>query len=392
MKRLTLFVLILFFLEVQMTPLFAKGGAEGSGEKKPQTVSRPGLKEAYQAPAEFFTGTALVEGIVTPTAPSRNSIAYVSFEPGARSNWHTHKAGQTLIVISGMAWTGEWDGDVYEARTGDVIHCPPGVKHWHGAAADSPMIHVAISEDTVTWQEPVTDDQYADAGRRIREAVNASMAQNTSALSAKQRSIVTISAFTASGETGRLKTALNEGLDAGLTVNEIKEVLIQLYAYSGFPRSLNGINAFSGVIKARESRGIKDETGAEPQALPPDADRYQTGRENLAELTGQPIDAPPAGYAVFVPVIEVFLKEHLFADIFARGVLNNQERELATISALSNIPGVNAQLQSHIGVAMNTGLTEAQIRSFIAVLAARVGQTQANNAEAVLERILAVRK
>ena len=108
---------------------------------------------------------------------------------------------------------------------------------------------------------------------------------NAQALSAKQQSIVTISAFTASGDQEKLKIALNEGLDAGLTVNEIKEILVQLYAYAGFPRSLNGINTFMAVMEERQQKGIKDELGkeAKPSASQQKQDRTRNGNSNKAD-------------------------------------------------------------------------------------------------------------
>ena len=110
-------------------------------------------------------------------------------------------------------------------------------------------------------------------------AVSEAQTMKNEGLNAKQKSIVPIAAFTASGDMEKLKTALNEGLDAGLTVNEIKEVLIQMYAYAGFPRSLNGIDAFMGVLEEREKKGIKDESGKEPGPMPADKSSIELGTE-----------------------------------------------------------------------------------------------------------------
>jgi 4-carboxymuconolactone decarboxylase len=109
-------------------------------------------------------------------------------------------------------------------------------------------------------------------------------AVNTSALNPKQQSIVTISAFTANGDQEKLKAALNQGLDAGLSVNEIKEILVQLYAYAGFPRSLNGINTFIGVMEEREQKGIKDELGKEPSPMPVNRSSIELGTEVQTRL------------------------------------------------------------------------------------------------------------
>lgn len=196
-----------------------------------------------------------------------------------------------------------------------------------------------------------------------------SSAQETARLSPRQQGIVRVAAFTAKGDMAHLKPALHQALDAGLTVNEIKEVLIQMYAYAGFPRSLNGISAFMEVLQAREAEGIHDSPGEEPQALPADVAKGEYGEAIRTQLAGAPTRA---AFQTFAPGIETFLKEHLFADIFARGVLSHPDRELATISALSALDGVEPQLRAHIAIGKNTGLTEEQIAE-IAPLIARSG-------------------
>jgi alkylhydroperoxidase/carboxymuconolactone decarboxylase family protein YurZ len=214
---------------------------------------------------------------------------------------------------------------------------------------------------------------------------------NEQTLDAGQRSIVVISAFTAHGDLDKLQIALNEGLDAGLTVNEIKEILVQLYAYTGFPRSLNGINTFMAIIEERQRKGIMDEIGKEAAPLPANVNKDEYGAKVRATLAGQESIPPPSGYQLFAPVIDTFLKEHLFADIFARDTLDYRSRELATISALAAMPGTSGQLQFHLRAAMHTGLTEGQLKDFIAVIESRVGKREAESADAVLHKILSAR-
>jgi 4-carboxymuconolactone decarboxylase len=212
------------------------------------------------------------------------------------------------------------------------------------------------------------------------------------ALSSKQRSIIPIAAFTANGDLQKLKTALNEGPDAGLTINEIKEILIQMYAYAGFPRSLNGINTFMAVMNERQAKGIKDEMGKEASPVSADINRDEYGAKVRARLAGQEAIPPPSGYQLFTPVIDRFLKEHLFADIFARDNLDFQSRELATISALASMTGTAGQLRFHLGAAMNTGLTEAQMKDFISILKSKVGRQEADNAYEILAEVLSSRQ
>jgi 4-carboxymuconolactone decarboxylase len=211
------------------------------------------------------------------------------------------------------------------------------------------------------------------------------------ALSATQHSIIPIAAFTANGDMEQLRTALHEGLDAGLTVNEIKEILVQMYAYAGFPRSLNGIHTFMAVMDERQAKGIKDEMGKEASPVPADMNKDAYGAQVRARLTGREVIPPPSGYQLFTPVIDTFLKEHLFADIFARDILDYQSRELATIAALASMAGTASQLRSHLGAAMNTGLTEAQMQDFIAVLKSKVGTKEAESASEILAEVLSNR-
>ena len=185
---------------------------------------------------------------------------------------------------------------------------------------------------------------------------------------------------------------MNKGLDGGLTVNEIKEVLVHLYAYTGFPRSLNALSAFMGVLDERKAKGIEDVQGKETSPVPSDLDRDEYGAKVRAKLAGLETDISSARWQLFSPVIDTFLKEHLFADIFARDVLDHQERELATIAALANMTGTEGQLRFHLGAAMNTGLTQAQMKEFISVLRTTVGKTQAESAQKILTEVLNSRK
>jgi 4-carboxymuconolactone decarboxylase len=370
-----------------MSAAFA-GRAQNSQAGKPsQTIVRAGSQPSSKGPAENFTGNVTVAPLFPANASAPYTGAYVTFEAGARSAWHTHPAGQRLVVTAGVGRTAEWGGRVQEIRAGDVIWCPPGVKHWHGASPNTAMTHLTlagmVNNINVVWLEKVTDAQYNEGARTMN---------TTHALSAKQRGIIPIAAFTAVGDQERLRTALTEGLEAGLTVNEVKEILVQMYAYAGFPRSLSGIQTFMALMDERQAKGIKDQVGRDAAPLPAGMNRDEYGARVRAALAGQEVIPPPAGYQLFTPVIDTFLKEHLFADIFARDVLDHRSRELATISALAAMTGTQGQLQFHLGAAMNVGLTEAQMRDFISVLAAKVGESESESAAEVLTAVLNGRK
>lgn len=212
------------------------------------------------------------------------------------------------------------------------------------------------------------------------------------ALTAKQRSIVQISVFTAKGELQALNPALYKGLDAGLTVNEIKEVLVHLYAYCGFPRSIRGLQTFIDVLDERKAKGISDKRGAEASPINQEQSKYDRGKKVLGELTKMPQDRPLTGYGAFAPAIDTFLKEHLFADIFERDVLTYAERELVTISVLSAIGGVEPMLNSHLNICLNVGLTPAQLNEFVIVIKSTLGEKEANDTQTVLKEVLKNRK
>ena len=212
--------------------------------------------------------------------------------------------------------------------------------------------------------------------------------QSTSeTLSAKQQTIPVIAAFMATGNMPALNAALNQGLDAGLTVNETKEILIHLYAYTGFPRSLNALTELMKVVENRQHRGIQDALGREPSR--PASTGHElvvVGTANQTRVAGRPVEGPLFDFA---PTINHFLRTHLFGDIFERDNLDWQSRELATVGALAAMPGVEAQLRSHMRASMNVGLTAPQLRQLTQILAERGDIETAKRATEALESVLA---
>ena len=198
------------------------------------------------------------------------------------------------------------------------------------------------------------------------------------ALPPREASIVTISALGAQGDLPRLRQVMADGLDRGLTVNKEKELMLQLYAYAGFPRSLNGLQTLASVTEERKAAGIKDETGREASPIDPARDRRAIGTKVQTALVGRPV---AGGVYDFAPEANRFLQEHLFCDIFERDVLTWQDRELATVSMLAGIGNVNAQLRSHMGVALRVGVTADALRAL----------TAGANTKAVLAEVLGSR-
>jgi quercetin dioxygenase-like cupin family protein len=127
-------------------------------------IKRNGSQPSGKGPSDYFTGAVRVDPLIQAPEPARVLGGHVTFEPGARTAWHTHPLGQTLIVTSGLGWAQRWGGPKEEIRAGDVIWFPPGEKHWHGAAATTAMAHIAIVEQlngkNTDWMEKVGDEQY----------------------------------------------------------------------------------------------------------------------------------------------------------------------------------------------------------------------------------------
>ena len=143
------------------------------------------------------------------------------------------------------------------------------------------------------------------------------------------------------------------------------------------------------VVEERKAKGITDVEGKEASAITATENKYETGKKTLQTLTGREEKGPKTGANAFAPAIDTFLKEHLFADIFSRDVLTYQQRELATISVLSALEGVASQLQVHLAVGINTGLTESQLKQVFSLVEKHIGKQQAEVAKNVLSKIIA---
>lgn len=360
---------------------------------------------------ETFAGTVRISSAFQAQSPGRAGGAMVSFEARARTAWHTHPLGQTLVVTAGLGLVQQQGQSAQVIRPGDVVSIPANVRHWHGAGPDGSMSHVAIAEKedgiSVTWQDKVSDQDYEAAvvsaglaSARVAVTPRGRVAQSTEEprgmartqpaseiLSTKQQAIPLIASFMATGDMPKLNAALNQGLDAGMTISEAKEVLVQLYAYAGFPKSLNALGELMKVVEVRQQRGIQDAPGREPsRSIATGNELVAAGKANQTEISGGPVQGPLFDFA---PVINQFLQAHLFGDIFERDNLDWQSRELATVGALAATPGVEAQLRSHMRASLRVGLSAAQLRNLTQVLAERGDPDAANRANEALTQALA---
>ncbi len=235
-------------------------------------IARGSTQPSTEGPAEHFTGSTRIDPLFSARPPSHTSGGSVTFERGARTAWHSHPLGQTLIVTSGKGWIQQWGGQIEEIRQGDVVSTPPGVKHWHGATANTGVTHIAIQESldgkTVEWMEKVGDEQYRNyqsaSGGVMGSAKEPSAAQKLfgdfdpklaeitdnvlfgdvwerPGLSKRDRSLITVAALIASNRPEQLRHHLQRARENGITKDEVVEIITHLAFYTGWPNAINAI-------------------------------------------------------------------------------------------------------------------------------------------------------
>ncbi len=251
--------------------LVATANGQPATEAQQIRIARAGAQPSRPAPEDHFTGAARVDSNFQGTAPARISGARVMFEPGARTAWHSHPLGQTLIVTAGAGRVQRWGEPVDEIRQGDVVWIPPGQKHWHGAAPNTSMTHIAITEQidgkTVDWMEKVTNEQFraplrgqpagvAAARPRPSQAAMGDFAPKLAEitdnvlygdiwerpdLSKRDRSLATVSALIALNRPDQLRSHLRIARQNGVTVEEMIETITHLAFYTGWPSAVTAI-------------------------------------------------------------------------------------------------------------------------------------------------------
>jgi len=271
---------ILFFL-LTAGIAFAQAGGISASSAPPSTsmqqsesikITRGGSQTSGRGPAESFTGVVRIEPLFHASDPARTSGARVTFEPGARTAWHTHPLGQTLIVTEGTGWVQQWGGQKQEIRKGDVVWIPSGQKHWHGATATTGMTHIAIVENLnargVEWMEKVSDEQYnakptstsaraigcneSSLARKLFGDFDPKLAEITDnvlfgdvwerpELSKRDRSLITVAALIALDRPEQLQAHLQRARENGVTRDEVIEVITHLAFYAGWPNAVNAI-------------------------------------------------------------------------------------------------------------------------------------------------------
>ena len=209
------------------------------------------------------------------------------------------------------------------------------------------------------------------------------------AMDSKRQHITEVAALTGKGDLDKLKIVLIDGLNDGMAVSELKEIMVHAYAYCGFPRALRGLQTLVAVLDERKAKGIEDDWGRKASPITDTRSKYERGRDILVEISGIPADAPKADYAILAPEIEVFLKEHLFADLFERDVLTYAERELTTVAVIASLgKGVEPMLKGHMGIALNVGITPDELRSVLAIVEKNIGRGEADGGRLALNEVL----
>lgn len=257
------------------------------GQEKAIVVTRSEAQTARQAPAENFTGSVRVDQSFQAGTPGRASGARVTFAAGARTAWHSHPLGQTLIVTSGVGRVQRWGDSVDEIRPGDLVWIPAGQKHWHGASPTTAMSHIAIGESlegkSVDWMEKVTEEQYATALRprpapaeaaetvparqptpaqRLIGDFSPKLVQLTDdvlfgdvwarpQLSPRDRSLVTISALIAMNRPDQLRSHLVRARDNGVTEEQVVESITHLAFYAGWPSAITAVTVAKEVFEKK---------------------------------------------------------------------------------------------------------------------------------------------
>jgi 4-carboxymuconolactone decarboxylase len=319
-----------------------------SNQAQKITITRSGSQPSRQAPAEYFTGSVRIDPLFQAKDPSHTSGSYVTFDPGARSAWHTHPLGQTLIVTAGTGRVQRWGDPVEEIRPGDVVGIPPGQKHWHGASPTTAMTHIAlqgaVGGKNVDWMEKVSEEEYKMTATRESSALPAMLTRDdirTVApalekytqgplgdlwkrpdLSPRDRCIITVAVLIARNQTIEMPYHFNLALDNGVKASEISEVITHLAFYSGWANAMSAVGVAKDVFRAR-GIGADQLPPASGPLLPID-EVSEARRAAFVEQSVGPV----------APGVVQYTTDPLFHDLWLRPALTPRDRSLVTVSAL----------------------------------------------------------
>jgi 4-carboxymuconolactone decarboxylase len=361
--------------------------ASSSTEAQTPVITRGGTRAVRPGPAENFTGGVQVEMLFEALDPAHASGGSVTFEPGARTAWHSHPRGQILIVTAGIGRVRLWGGPIEEIRAGDVVRIPPGQKHWHGASPQASMTHLAITEHrdgtVVQWMEKVSDEQYDEGPQRAgtvapaqQERIAPGLATLTDEvlfgdvwrrpeLSPRDRSLVTLSVLIATGKPAQLAGHLGRAFDNGVQPSEASGLLAHLAIYCGWPSAVSALDVYEQVYTAR-----KVETAA-LQTVGPRLPASTSDAARARALTDE--------WGTVAPKFVQLTNDVVFDDLWRRSDLSLRDRSLVTIAALAAM-GDDDQLAPYLRRGLESGLTRGQIAEAVTHLGFYAGWTKATRA------------
>lgn len=284
MKKVAVMLVSMIFVvssQAGAAPDGANAAVASASAPVAANISREASRPVSKGSANFFTGNVRIAMLFSANAPARATAGYVTFDPGARTAWHVHPLGQTLVVTAGEGRIQFWGCPIQEIKTGDVVAIPPGIKHWHGAAPKSAMTHMAIQESldgkTADWLEKVSDAQYGSAGTpgaKPTASKSGSRAQQLMGdiapklagltddvlyadvwerpgLSKRDRSLVTVSALIALSRPDQLRSHLALARANGLTQEELVEAITHMAFYSGWPSAVSAVSVAKEVFQPK---------------------------------------------------------------------------------------------------------------------------------------------
>jgi 4-carboxymuconolactone decarboxylase len=379
--------------------------ASASAEAQTLVITRGGSRPVQPAPAENFSGGVRVESLFEALDPSHASGGSVTFEPGARTAWHSHPRGQILIVTGGTGRVQRWGDPIEAIRQGDVVRIPAGQKHWHGASQQGSMTHIAITEHRdgtrVQWMEQVSDQQYNGAqpipepsasqapiatgpSGPVQQRIAPGLAALTddvlfgdvwrrTDLSPRDRSLVTISVLIATGKPAQLGGHLGRALDNGVQPSEASALLAHLAIYCGWPSAVSALDVYQEVFTARKiDIAAWHDVARRLPAPASDAGRARALNDELAAVA---------------PKFVQLTNDVVFEDLWRRADLTMRDRSLVTLAALAAM-GDDDQLDVYIRRGVETGLTRAEIAEAFTHLGFYAGWPKATKAMTAVTKTL----
>jgi len=379
--------------------------AASSLDAQTLAITRGGARPVSPGSADNFTGAARIEMLFEAIDPSHASGGTVTFDPGARTAWHSHPRGQILIITAGTGRVQRWGDPIEEVRSGDVVRIPAGQKHWHGASPAASMAHIAISEHrdgtVVQWMEKVSDEQYNSGPAQppppasapqgtsrpsgpVQQRIAPGLATLTDdvlfgdvwrrpELSPRDRSLVTISVLIATGKPAQLTGHLGRALDNGVRPGEASGVLAHLAIYAGWPSAVSALEIYDQVYTTRK---------IDTEALGTVTPRLPASGADPARAM-----AATAQWGIVAPKFVQLTNDVVFDDLWRRSDLTARDRGLVTIAALAAM-GDDDQLDLYLRRGLESGLTRNQIAEAMTHLGFYAGWPKATKAMNAVTRTL----